>query len=96
MIIFENYFWILYATAFFAAIISATIGFVGGTMMLVTMAQFLKMEVLIPIHALIQLSSNATRSWVLRKYINWVISREAIIGAVLGGIAGYFYLVPIP
>ena len=64
-------------------------------MLLAIMAQFLKMEALIPLHALIQLSSNVTRTWILRKYIDWIISRESLIGAALGGIVGYFYLVPI-
>lgn len=96
MLIFENYFYLIYLASFLAAVISAAIGFIGGTVLLVLMAQFLRMEVLIPLHAITQLSSNLTRASILRKHINWKIGRESIIGATLGAIAGYFYLTPIP
>lgn len=96
MLLFENYFWLIYIAAFLSAIISASIGFIGGTALFAVMAQFLKMEVLIPLHAITQLASNSTRTWILFKHINWKISYESIVGAVLGGIAGYFYLTPLP
>ena len=94
--IFENYFWIIYFAAFTTSIVSAVAGFMGGAMLLAVMAQFLKLEVLIPLHAIIQLGSNMSRGWFLRPYINWQITKNSIIGTILGGIAGYFYMVPIP
>lgn len=93
---FENYFWIIYSAAFATSIVSAVAGFMGGAMLLAVMAQFLKLEVLIPLHAIIQLGSNMSRGWFLRSFIDWQISRDAIIGTILGGIVGYFYIVPIP
>ncbi len=96
MPIFENYFYLIYGASFIGAIISASLGFLGGTMLLAVMAQIFQMEVLIPLHAIIQLSSNATRAFVLRKNIDWKIGREAIIGALLGGVVGCFYLTPLP
>jgi len=94
--IFENYFWIIYSAAFTTSIVSAVAGFMGGTMLLAVMAQFLKLEVLIPLHAIIQLSSNISRGWILRQHINWQISRDAIIGTMLGCLAGYIYMTPLP
>ena len=94
-LMFENYFWIIYIAAFFTSIVSAAMGFVGGTMLLAIMAQFFKLELLIPLHGIIQLSSNGVRAWFLRKYINWQIGREAIIGSILGAAVGCFYMVPI-
>ena len=93
---FEHYFWIIYFSAFATSIVSAVAGFMGGAMLLAVMAQFLKLEVLIPLHAIIQLGSNMSRGWFLRPFINWQISRDAIIGTIFGGVAGYFYMVQIP
>ncbi len=93
---FENYFYIIYAASFFSAIISASIGFIGGTVMLVVMAQFLRMEVLIPLHGMIQFISNSSRAYKLRQNINWKIGKESIIGALIGAVVGYFYLTPLP
>lgn len=70
-------------------------GFIGGTILLAVMAQFLKLELLIPLHGVIQFSGNGVRAWILRKHINWQIGREAIIGSILSGIVGYFYMAPI-
>ncbi len=94
--LFEPYFFAIYAAAFLTAIVSASLGFIGGTLLLAFMAQFLKMDALIPIHGIIQLSSNVTRAYVLRNHINWLITKETLIGTIIGGIAGYFYIVQIP
>ena len=94
--IFESYFWIIYCAAFATSIVSAVSGFMGGTMLLAVMAQFLKLETLIPLHAIIQLGSNMSRGWFLRPFIHWQITRDAVIGTILGGVVGYFYMVPIP
>jgi uncharacterized protein len=94
--IFADYFWIIYVTSFISSIISAAIGFVGGTVLFATMAQFLKLDVLIPLHGVIQFISNFSRAWILYKDINWQIGRDSIFGAMLGAIAGYFYVIRIP
>ena len=95
-LIFENYFWVIYLASALSSIISAAVGFVGGTVLFITMAQFLKLDILIPLHGIIQFTSNFSRAWFLRKHINWQISRDSIFGAILGAIAGYFYVVKIP
>lgn len=65
-------------------------------MLLVVMAQFLKMDTLIPLHGILQLFSNGSRAWLLRASIEWKIGKDAIFGAILGAIAGCFYVVDIP
>ncbi len=92
---FESYYYIIWAAAFFTAIVSATIGMLGGTLILAVMAQYLKMEVLIPIHGLVQFTSNSSRAWYIRDAINWKISRECIFGILIGSIAGSYYVVKI-
>ncbi len=92
--IFESYFFIIWVAAFFTAIVSATVGVLGGTILIAVMAQFLKMEVLIPLHGIIQLSANASRTWFLREHIQRMISREMMAGIVVGSVLGAFYLEP--
>lgn len=91
----EPYYYLIWSAAFFTAVVSATVGMLGGTLLLAVMAQYLKMEVLIPIHGLIQFTSNASRAWFVRDFINWKISRDCIFGIVLGSIAGSYYVVRI-
>jgi uncharacterized membrane protein YfcA len=93
--IFEDYFYIIWLAAFVTAIVSATIGMIGGTLLLSVLAQFLKMEVLIPLHGLVQLSSNASRAWFLRDSINRKIAIDCIIGVVIGSVVGSFYVVRV-
>ncbi len=96
MIIFQTYFILIYFTCFVTAIVSATFGFLGGTILLAVLAQFMRMDAVIPIHGFIQLISNSSRAWMLRPHISWLICRESIIGTIIGGIVGYFYLIQIP
>lgn len=79
---------ILYVTAFFTASVSGAFGMVGGIILLSVMAQFYKMDVLIPLHGLIQLVSNSSRAAILFPRVNWKIGRVFIIGAILGGFLG--------
>lgn len=78
------------------AIVSAVVGMIGGTLLLAVMAQFLKMEVLIPIHGCIQLFSNSTRAWFLRTAINWPVCLENLVGVAIGSVLGAFYVVRMP
>ncbi|MCB0350492.1 MAG: sulfite exporter TauE/SafE family protein [Bdellovibrionales bacterium] len=93
--IIESYYYIIWVAAFFTAVVSATVGMLGGTLILAVMAQYLKMEVLIPIHGLIQFTSNSSRAWFIRDAINWKISRECLLGIIIGSVAGSFFVIRI-
>ena len=45
----------------------------GGTVLLAAMLQFMNPAEAIPVHGVIQLTSNITRTWLLRKFVNWNI-----------------------
>jgi uncharacterized membrane protein YfcA len=45
----------------------------GGTVLLAAMLQFMNPAEAIPVHGVIQFSSNLTRTWLLRKFVNWSI-----------------------
>lgn len=94
-LIYESYYLVIWVTAFFTAIVSATVGMVGGTMLLAVMAQYMKMEILIPLHGLVQLSSNLSRAWFLRESLKRKIVFENLFGIVLGSFLGSFYVVRV-
>lgn len=94
--IFHDYYWILIFTSFVTAIVSASIGFLGGTILLSVMAQFLAPTVLIPVHGLVQLWSNSTRAAFLTKSINWRIVSFYGAGTVFGSLLASQYVLKIP
>jgi uncharacterized membrane protein YfcA len=68
----------------FTAILSAITGMGGGVVLLSIMTLFLPLNIIIPIHGVVQLISNSTRSFLLRKYINWPIFLAFICGLPIG------------
>ena len=44
-----------------------------ATVLLAAMLQFMNPAEAIPVHGVIQFSSNLTRTWLLRKFVNWSI-----------------------
>ena len=64
---------LLTVLSFFTALMTSIAGAGGGTVLLAAMLQFMNPAEAIPVHGVIQLSSNMTRTWLLRKYVNWKI-----------------------
>jgi len=64
---------ILAATAFATSILSAIVGMAGGIILLSVMLLFLEPLVAIPLHGVVQLISNSTRTWVQREHVQWPI-----------------------
>jgi uncharacterized membrane protein YfcA len=59
--------------SFFTALMTSIAGAGGGTVLLAAMLQFMNPAEAIPVHGVIQLSSNLTRIWLLRKFVIWNI-----------------------
>lgn len=59
--------------SFFTALMTSLAGAGGGTVLLAAMLQFMNPAEAIPVHGVIQFSSNLTRTWLLRKFVNWSI-----------------------
>ena len=59
--------------SFFTAIITSIAGEVGGTVLLAAMLQFMNPSESIPVHGVIQFTSNIARTWLLRKFVKWGI-----------------------
>lgn len=75
--------------SFFTSAMTAAFGIGGGLAMLALMGVFLPVAVLIPVHGLVQLGSNAGRAWRLRTRIPWralaPFMAAGVIGAALAG-----------
>ena len=59
--------------SFFTALMTSIAGAGGGTVLLAAMLQFMNPAEAIPVHGAIQLTSNLTRTWILRKFVKWEI-----------------------
>ncbi len=64
---------ILAVLSFFTALMTSIAGAGGGTVLLAAMLQFMNPAEAIPVHGVIQFTSNITRTWLLRKFVNWNI-----------------------
>ena len=64
---------LLTTLSFFTALMTSLAGAGGGTVLLAAMLQFMNPAEAIPVHGVIQFSSNLTRTWLLRKFVNWSI-----------------------
>ena len=69
--IFENT--VLTLLSFFTAMMTSIAGAGGGTVLLASMLQFMNPSEAIPVHGVIQLSSNIARIWLLRKFVKYTI-----------------------
>ncbi|MBT5856298.1 sulfite exporter TauE/SafE family protein [bacterium] len=80
---------ILGLAALASATISGLVGMAGGILLLATMTFFLPFQVIVPIHGIVQLTSNITRAAILRKNIHRRILGYFLLGVPIGGIMGY-------
>lgn len=86
----------LIACAGFTAFFTTSFGIGGGVLLLAIIAQVLPPEVVIPLHGIVQLGSNASRSAMSWRKIDWALIGPFVPGAVVGGLLGSFVLVTLP
>ncbi|UTW00355.1 sulfite exporter TauE/SafE family protein [Marinomonas rhizomae] len=79
-------------TSFF----TASFGAGGGVMLLGVMAQVLPPQLIIPLHGVAQLGSNAGRAAMSWRHIDWKLIGTFAPGALLGAFIGSFVLVSLP
>ncbi len=83
---------LLTVSAVLASGISAVVGMAGGIVLLSIMTFFLDLSVIVPIHGIVQLVSNSTRSLSLFKDIHMKIFLPSLIGWPLGTLASVYIL----
>ena len=87
---------ILLITSLFTSAMTAAFGLGGGVIMLAALVNFLPVAYVIPIHGVIQASSNLSRAALLRAFIDWNIIRYYLLGAVFGALIGGQFVVSLP
>jgi len=70
----------LCVVAFATAVLSAVVGMAGGITLLAVMLLFLPPIVAIPLHGVIQLVSNGSRTWIQRRHARFdIVGRYALL-----------------
>lgn len=86
---------LLIGASFFTAGLTAAAGVGGGLLMLALMTYLIPLAALIPVHGLVQLGSNAGRTYVQRDYISWNTTKYFLIGSLLGALIGVWFVTEI-
>ena len=96
MIEFSALFVILVVCAGFTSLITSAVGIGGGVMLLAIMALVLPPQIIIPVHGMVQLGSNAGRAVMSRRHIDWSVILNFTPGALLGAAIGAALIVTLP
>jgi len=83
-------------TAGVTSLVTATFGVGGGVLLLAVMAVFLPPQVIVPVHGVVQLGSNAGRALLSWRKVDWRVIAAFLPGAVAGALVGSFVLVALP
>jgi uncharacterized membrane protein YfcA len=75
---------VLVVACFVTATISGILGMAGGVTLLGVMTALLPAPVVVPLHGIVQLASNSTRTWAFRRHVRWSILFTFMAPAVVG------------
>ena len=87
---------VLCFASFFTSVVSAAFGLGGGAMMVAIMASLVPPLAVIPVHAVVQVSSNFTRALMMWKHIKFTWMIPFVIGTVIGALIGGQIVFAIP
>lgn len=87
---------LLIVAAGFTSFLTAAAGIGGGVLLLAILASVLPVAALIPVHGLVQVGSNANRTLMMWRYIDWSMVRYFSAGAVAGATVASFIVVQLP
>ena len=87
---------LLILTSGFTSFMTASVGIGGGVLLLAVMASILPVNVLIPVHGLVQLGSNGNRAFMTRQHIHWPMVLFFTLGALIGAVSASQVLVQLP
>jgi len=82
----------LFISAISTATVSGLVGMAGGILLLGAMTFVLPFATLVPLHGIVQLTSNFSRAVILRKNIHKKFFLWFTLGSPIGGFLGYFLL----
>lgn len=87
---------ILVISAAVTSFVSAAMGIGGGLLLLLIMANIVPVSVLIPLHGLAQLGSNANRMVMVRNAIQWPVVAYFAMGCAVGVCIAALILIQLP
>lgn len=87
---------LLVAVSAGTSFIAAAFGLGGGVVLLAVMATFLPVSILIPVHGVVQIGSNAGRTLVMARHIRFDILLPFAVGSVIGVAVGGLIAVRLP
>lgn len=87
---------IMCTVSFAGSFIAASLGLGGGLLVMATMASLLPPQVLIPLHGIVQLGSNAGRAAMLRQHILKHVMPPFVIGTIIGAAIGGNLVITLP
>ncbi|MBD3585570.1 sulfite exporter TauE/SafE family protein [Salinimonas sp. HHU 13199] len=87
---------LLVATSFITALFTATLGVGGGVLLLAVMASVVPVQVLIPLHGLVQFGANGNRALMTIRHLDKPVFFYFLAGAVFGAILASFIVVRLP
>jgi uncharacterized membrane protein YfcA len=86
---------ILLLSSLFTSALTAAFGLGGGVIMLALLVNFIPITAVIPIHGVIQMSSNISRGILLRQFIVWEIVTYYFLGAIIGALLGGYFVIAL-
>ena len=87
---------ILLATSMAGSFITISFGIGGGGLLLAVMATLLPPVALVPVHGVVQFGSNAGRTAMMARHIQWWAMGWFVAGIVTGIVVGAFVVIDIP
>ena len=87
---------VMCGVSFAGSFITASLSLGGGLLVMATMASLLPPTILIPLHGVVQLGSNAGRALIMRQNLLKSTIPPFLIGSVLGAVLGVNLVVTLP
>ena len=87
---------VLVAVSFFTSALTAAFGIGGGVAMLGALAGSVNPAIVVAVHGVVQLGSNAGRTIIQRKYAVWPTVLRFAIGSVIGVVLGASVFAALP
>ncbi len=87
---------VLIAASALTSALTAALGIGGGVSLLTIMLNLLPPIVVLPIHAVVQLGSNAGRAFIMREHVRWSMIRWLTVGTVIGIVVASLFFVSLP
>lgn len=86
----------LIVASLLASLLTATLSLGGGMLMLSVLSLVFPPAVVIPVHGVVQLGSNAGRAFIQRAHIQWQLVAWISLGAILGSAIGVNFAALLP